>query len=245
MAFCPRCGAATQPGSAFCPACGGPLAPQLQPAPSPQPQPAQPYPLPPGYVPAAGYGTVPTRATGPRGRVMEPWVVVLLMFVTLGIYSAFYWWRVSREMDEHVGKPGHAHRLVQVGVIVMAISGIALAFLAISFFTAAFAAGFASDTTGQPPEDVMIATIVGSIGLLVLAALAFTGGRIALLVGKYRVWQEMEGQERARQHPNPTNTALFLALGIGGILLGGIGTILNLIVGYMTQDRLNAIWASS
>src|SRR5579862_6562321 len=59
--YCPKCGAATQPGAAACPICGG-----LIEAPAPPVQPIQPvyaaYPAP--TYPAWDYATWPTRALG-------------------------------------------------------------------------------------------------------------------------------------------------------------------------------------
>ncbi|HVM45280.1 MAG TPA: zinc ribbon domain-containing protein, partial [Candidatus Thermoplasmatota archaeon] len=79
MSFCPRCGAPTNAGQSFCGSCGERLAAGIV---APPPPPAAPSPA---FAPAPA-----PPASGPAGRVREPFIVVLLAVVTLGLYSLYY-----------------------------------------------------------------------------------------------------------------------------------------------------------
>jgi Domain of unknown function (DUF4234) len=105
-----------------------------QPSPSPVPPPpeaAQPYetgpygyaPPPPGYgqepsgqqpYPQPGYGGQPmpgvpgyaqyARPQGPIGRIRPTGMIMLLFFVTLGIWSFVYYFQTHEEMKRHTGE---------------------------------------------------------------------------------------------------------------------------------------------
>ncbi len=103
FSFCPKCGAAVQPGDQFCTSCGFSLA-QLQstaveptPVPGPAPVATTPVATPaPAPVAVSAPTTVNTTASpAPMLHKVMPFVAVLL-FVALGVYS---WWDTNRKKD--------------------------------------------------------------------------------------------------------------------------------------------------
>ena len=107
FSFCPKCGAAVQPGDQFCTSCGFSLA-QLQstavePTPAPEPAPVATTPVAtPAPAPVATPVTVSapttvntTASPAPMLHKVMPFVAVLL-FVALGVYS---WWDTNRKKD--------------------------------------------------------------------------------------------------------------------------------------------------
>lgn len=238
MAFCPRCGAPTTPGMRFCGSCGESLASNVAPPPPPPPAsaPAAPHMPPPSYAPP------PPRATGPPGAVREPIVVILLALVTLGFYGLYYWWVVSREVDDYTQKPGHSHKLVMIGTIVSVVAGVVLFFAAISFIGTIIAE--AADGQ-EPTEEEILGMVFGAMGTLFLFGTAAFVGSIIRLVGKWRLWSSLEADERARVHPAPLSPGLMLALVILAWFVPFVGWILPLVVMWMTQEHLNQAWQAA
>lgn len=180
-------------------------------------------------------------ARGPGGTRREPWLVVILTLVTMGLYALYYWWVTSREMDASTRRPGHAHGPVRIGVIVSAAAAILLAFLLATFF----ATLLATILSGRAPDARdMLGTIAGGILLLFLASTAGLVGAILLLVGKYRIWEAIEQDERRRGHPTPLSAALMVILSLAALVIPFIGMVLPLVVLYMTQDHLEQAWAT-
>ena len=102
FSFCPKCGAAVQPGDQFCTSCGFSLA-QLKSTPvEPAPAVAEPVPVlntpvatpPTTTTPAIEY---PAQKPVPMLHKVMPFVAVLL-FVALGVYS---WWDNNRNKDNY------------------------------------------------------------------------------------------------------------------------------------------------
>lgn len=182
------------------------------------------------------------RATGPPGQVREPFVVILLAIVTLGLYGLYYWWVVSREVDEYTQKPGHSHKLVQIGTIISLVAGVILFFAAISFIGTIIAE--AADGQ-EPTEEEVLGMVFGAIGTFILVGMAAFAGSIIRLVGKYRLWSALEENERARMHPNPLSAGLMIALVILAWFVPFIGFVLPLVVMWMTQEHLNQAWQAA
>lgn len=58
-------------------------------------------PAPPSPPPAPAPYTEPRPASEPAGKLRNPVVVAVLTFVTLGIYTIFWWYQINREMADH------------------------------------------------------------------------------------------------------------------------------------------------
>jgi hypothetical protein len=85
---------------------GGPVPPQAAPTPEAPSAPPQGWSPPPpqGGVPAPAYGYPPAvPGSAPVGKVRETGVCILLMIVTFGIYSLFWYFAVHDEMKRHKG----------------------------------------------------------------------------------------------------------------------------------------------
>lgn len=97
---------APEPSSASAPPPFATPAPDFAAAPAPAPEPtAAPVPAaapaaPVAYAPAAS-GPV---ASGPIGKIRGTGTSILLMIVTLGIYSIFWYYGTAKEMKEHSGQ---------------------------------------------------------------------------------------------------------------------------------------------
>lgn len=229
MAFCPRCGAPTTPGQGFCGSCGEKLAAGIvAPAPYAPPHPGQ------------AQGQAHAQGTGRVGEVREPLLVILLAIVTLGLYGLYYWWVVSREVDEHTQRPGHSHNLVRIGTIVSIVSALVLVFAFISFMGSMISSGLVDGD--EPTEEEIMALLLGGIGIFVLGGLGAFVGSILRLIGKWRMWSALEEAERRRMHANPISAGLMLALSILGWFVPFVGWILPLVVMWMTQEHLNQAW---
>lgn len=205
---------------AFCTACGGSLAPSAYgQAPAAAPVAAAAQPAPPG----------------PRGVTQEPVLVVVLALVTLGIYTLFYWWRVSKETDAWASRAGHAHKPVQAGVLL----GVAVGAVGIIAFVAMLGSIFASLASGAPEVQAMtgMATYVLAMMLVMVGGIA---SLIFLAIGQWRVWSAIEADERRRGHPSPLSPGLQLLF----VLLPYVNIVTGFIALYRTQERLNEMWAT-
>lgn len=226
MSFCPRCGAPTTASMSFCTSCGESLPPAVYPAPASAPA-AAPASAP-AAAPAVAPATVPPR--GPVGQVMEPWLVIILTLVTLGIYQFFYWVRVAREMDEFRATPGHARKPIVTALWLM------LGAIVVGFF--AFYAFFSSFSFSEAePEPSAAGAAGGGLGLLLFIA-AVIAATVLLYVGQWRVWSGIETEERARAHPKPLSPGLQLVF----VLVPYLNFVTFWVALYRTQDHLNALW---
>lgn len=233
MPFCTRCGAAVPDAASFCPACGAPRAGGLSPGISPY---GSAYAAPPAYAPPPG--------PRPVGAILEPWLVPLLVFITLGIYGFVYWWRASREVDDFLGLPGHAHGKVRVGVF-LGIGAIAVALVGVILLvTAGLAAdrAQAADAAGDPAADALSSSALASLGfavmLLFLAAGLGIAAYVLVLVGSWRVWHAIRADEARRGVVNPLSPGLQLAF----TLIPYLNFVTSWIALYRTQKGLNGMW---
>lgn len=251
MSFCPQCGRPVDPALHFCPACGASRTPTAG-APGAQP-PARAPPAagspgfgsaaPPAYAPAApqaeawgGSAPVPPGPAGPVGRTQEPWLVLVLMLVTLGFYGLFYLLRVSREVDDYTQRPGHAGRKVRLGLLLF-LGAVVL--LVAGFAFAAAAAPSEAELAGGTEPDA------GGLGAFLLfvflgMGLALAGG-ILMLIGQWRIWKTIEEDERRRGVPKPLSPGLMLVF----MLIPYVSIVTMWIAYYRTQTGLNGMWAAA
>lgn len=214
----------------YCTSCGESLAPgMMSTAPPPTGSVAPDAPM----SPIAAAAPAPR---GPVGKVQEPWLVIILTFVTFGIYGFFYWWRVSKEIDAYRGTPGHAFKPIRIGAIVGAIGGVLMLVLWISFMSALLSSDFAA--SGAEPTDEDFAAVMGSFAFFPLVFIAVIVAVVFWYVGQWRVWSGIEAEERARNHPKPLSPGLQLVF----VLVPYLNIVTLWIALYKTQDRLNALW---
>ncbi len=92
------------------PPSGPPEGPAVQPADAPSPQAVNPPPPEPAYSsnPQQGIVAAPNpnamMQAGPVGQVRSTGMCILLYIVTLGIYSWYWYYKVSKEMKDHSGQ---------------------------------------------------------------------------------------------------------------------------------------------
>lgn len=157
------------------------------------------------------------------GRTQNPWAVLGLAIVTLGIYILFWLWRITKEVDAFAPAT-QAHRRYRRALVLAAI-GMAVVVGAIT----AIVAGAASESTA----------LAGLGALLYVAALAVlvTGG-VFSMIAYWRVWKTIEAEEKAAMVESPLSPGLCLALALIPIVnyVGGFYVI------HRTQRGLNGMW---
>jgi len=255
---CPRCGTMVQaePGAnVACPSCGFSAPSPAAPAPSRPVAPASPSPPPPMGAPMMSPVPAAPAGTG-AGKTVEPWLVVVLAIVTLGVYGLFYWWRVSRETDVLRGAR-HAHGVTKVGIILAVCGGAVAVVTLIAIVAAAVAGGAIADNASsasqaQLAHDIFTAALP-FLAILLLAFLVAVAGGILTLVGQYRSWDSLKRTEVALGRPDTVNPPLYLWLPLGlsllgvipfvGVLLRLAGAVLQVTFMAITQKHLNDLWA--
>lgn len=181
---------------------------------------------------------VPASAAGPVGRTQEPWLVVVLTLVTLGIYGLFYWWRVSKETDAYAGRPGHAHGRVRLGLF-LALAALGTVVVGAVAMVGSVASAAASGAFDADPDAGPLASAGAGMTLLFVGiVLGFAGG-IFLLVGQWRVWTVIRDDEARRGVAKPLSPGVMLAF----VLIPYVNLVTMWIAYYRTQDRLNGVWA--
>lgn len=218
---------------AFCVSCGE----SLPAAPAPGAQPPPPV-APPPYAYGAPYGAPAPAPAGPRGRVQAPGLVVVLSLVTLGIYAAVYWWRVSREVDERMQRPPYAHKMARWGILLVVAAGVAYLVGVGAMFAAI--AGSMDPVTGEPSTDVPLG-LLWTIPLMLAAWAAGIAGYVLLIIGEWRVWTFLQTEDMRRMRPQPFNPGLMLVLTLVP-LVNLVGVFIAL---YSTQERLNEHWQAA
>lgn len=233
MAFCPQCGAPTQPGMSFCVACGANL-----PAPA--------------VVSTTPGVAVPSGR--PVGKMVAPWKTVVLPLVTLGVYVYVFWWRVAREVDAYAGT--RASPLVRSGVLLL-LAGLAVVFVSAMVVAMPLVLAEIEDPSQATDAEALQLAVTSSPSYL---AGVFVGlaGNLLLWTGLWRVWKALEADERARAFPRPIAPAVLLALlalgplvqvlslawpPIGAISLAPLVALLWVI--QHTQSHLNATWVAN
>ncbi|MEA3199398.1 MAG: hypothetical protein QOE90_826 [Thermoplasmata archaeon] len=216
MSFCARCGAPLAPGVSFCTSCGA-----LASAPA--------------SVAPAWVQPVEPRGPRPVGRTLEPWLVPLLVFITLGIYALVWLWRVSQEVDAFTGRPERAHPRVRTGVWLAVAAAVALV-LALVVLVPVAVRNAGADTLA--PDDEA-ATALGGLVILAGGAIGLAAA-IFLLVGGWRVWEAIREDERRRGVVSALSPGLMLAF----LLIPYVNLVTSWIVYWRTQKGLNGMWAA-
>ena len=257
MSFCPQCGAPASPGLSFCTACGRTLAPG--PA-TPAPQPA--------LAPAEGAAAA-RPSSGPAGKTVEPWVVVLLGIVTFGIYPLVLWWRASREVDAFTGS--RSHPVVRIGVLLSAVALALMAIVIAMTFGTVFAAVMA-DPESPPDADALSRGMVES-PLYLAAAVVQVAGAVTIYAGLHKTWSALQAEETRRGRQDPVRPQLFAGIGLASALVGvvsafassflgtteGAAAVAAMLLGfvgfalsialfwvmYATQKHLNELWRAA
>lgn len=205
MANCPNCGALLPAAGYTCLACGT-------------------------TVPAA---VRPVGPRGPPGRAQEPWVVPLLVLVTLGVYQYVWGWRVTREVDAFRQGAPDAHRSMRRGVFFGVI-----ALVLVAAGVAAFVLTVDPAAEEVAPEDI---AGLGAFMLLLLAGMAAgIAGTVFVYIGFWKVWRAIEDDDRLRGVA-PISPVLMLVL----LLVPYVNIVGMFYVPYRTQKGLNAMWAST
>lgn len=197
---------------------------------------------------AAGTSGAHGQGTNPAGDHRGPWLVIVLSFITLGIYFWYWLWVTSQETDrfdpQHASAHKHAKWAVPVG-----IAGFVLNILGVLLFLGS--AGAALDTATSPEQ--LWAAMGTSMLLVGLGGLAALAGMVGVLIALWRMWGQIGFHEQAIGH-EPLSQGRMLAIVIGGILLGGVLSVL--LIGWLvtlaayayvlhrTQTGLNRIWAA-
>lgn len=218
MPFCATCGASVPETATFCPSCGTARAGVVGLAPPP----------------------VVARAGPPRpvGATREPWLVVLLGFVTLGIYALVFWWQSSKEVDAFRGEPGRAHGKVKAGVLT-AVAAVAVFVVGIFSVVGAAVSAAANAGSDSPSPSVLAGAGVFMLALFAGFALALVAA-VLLYMGLWRVWQAIETDERARGVPSPLSPGLMLVF----VLVPYLNLVGTWIALYKTVKGLNGMWAA-
>lgn len=180
--------------------------------------------------------------------------MVVFSIITFGIYTLFFWWRVSREMDALQGRR-HAHGLMRLGILLTVIAGAVIVMLMLVF--AAVLLGNADNDGDLSDEGIfrsLLALGVAAILVALLAALAAAAGWVIMLVAEYRVWCMLRDEEVRFGRADTVNPPLYLWLPLGlsllgnfipliGMVFGLAGSVLTLVFLAFTQGHLNDLWA--
>lgn len=190
-------------------------------APAAAPAGLRPLSPPPAAAPAPGR---------PVGKVRSPGLVLLLTLVTLGIYSWFWWWSISKETDAHLQRR-HAHPLVRLGIF-LGLGALVLYVLGFVLFAGGIAAAASGSTSG------FAAAGIGGLLVLFLAAAVALGAGICLLVGAWRIWSVLRDREKALGAAKPLSPGWQLAF----YLIPYVNIVTCWVAMYRTQSHLNAMW---
>lgn len=181
-------------------------------------------------LPEAPAEASPDREDRWVGQDRDPVLVVVLAFITLGLYGLLWLWETSREIDRHVPEGSSAHEMVRIGL------------LALAGAVAAVVVGIVAILTGSVPRGGPATLLLAGGGMLFLVAvlLGLIGG-VLQLVGHWRIWSKMQDRERDLGIRDPIDPVLHLVL----VLIPIVNIVGFWIVLYRTQDHLNEIWARS
>lgn len=186
--------------------------------------------------------------SNPPGDHREPWLVVILSFVTFGIYYWYWMWVTTQEADrfdpQHDSAHTHAKWAILAGIggyVLYAVGAIML-----------FASAGAADAATNPEQ--FLAAAGASFIFVMLGGLALLAATVGVLIALWRLWQQIEFHERALNH-DALAAGTMMGILIGGVVVGallsflviGIFVILG-VYGYIlhrTQTGLNRMWAAA
>ena len=235
---CPNCGF-TAP---LPPPAAQPAAPSPPPAPTMNPYSQAPRSAPYGGSPYGGqtYDTPPPTPSiyggaRPIGKQRSVAAVIIFSIITLGIYTYVWEWKVSKEMDRFTGEP--KHNILRTGIL-MALIGI----LAVIVGGAAAYTSGVFDPAFDPETAEFSGALVGGALLLLAGLVLLLVGTIMIIIGLYRVWSNLEKDDKMRGESKPTSSTLLLVLFILGLVIPYVGFAVLLAVYGVTQSALNRTW---
>jgi len=252
--FCPECGSEIPEGP-FCQDCGADLGeydagdagsegdtepgtpedPQTTPDPGPGPDPVA--------------GTADGGTVSITGSNRSPFLVIVLYFVTFGLYGLYWAWTASKSCRDFDDTGSDPHRPVKIGVILSIVSWLGFAAaVALPFL------GLAGAAQGEPWAVFQAAFGLAWI-LIGGAALVGRAGGISTLVGVYRMWSWIEFHEKEIGYRDPLSAGSMLLIALvgygAGVVLSflGIGILVMIgVVAYIlhrTQEGLNHVWSAA
>lgn len=248
---CPQCATIVEAigGTITCPNCGfsAPVPGAAPPTYTPTPPSFSP-PAPPAYPPAAptyamppppAYAAPPPMPRGMRmvGKRREPWVVILLSIITLTIYEYVWYWKVSNEMDKFVGRPDH--KKIRTSIVLFLVG-----VLAVALFAAIFVLVLDVALTEESIDPAAGGLFLAGLLLILVGVVIIIVAVVLLIMGLWKVWKNLEADDRMRGEPNPTNPGLLLVLFILSFFVPYVGFVLTLVAIYMTQSSLNRAWTA-
>ena len=180
------------------------------------------------------------RAHGPVGTYRRPRNVVLAGIFTLTVYLYVWWWKTSAEIDAFARPDKPSHKMIRTYVILTVI----LLFVYLLFGAAfiAFIAQTASDPgafegSEGPPAFFWVLWA----GMLLIGFPLGILGFVFLILGAFRMWDEIRQAQQRLGHREPLNMALMFVL----LLVPYINIVGMWIMMYKTQEALNGIWSRS
>lgn len=200
---------------------------------------------------APGATTAPGR---PVGKAVAPWKVIVLVFVTLGVYLFVFWWRTSRETDAHTGS--RSHPLVRIGAIASLIAfgiviGGVIAYLAPYIQTAI-------DDPNAPVPSFDPRELFLTYPPLQVGVVASILASAILYAGLWRMWSAIRAEEIARSRRDPVHPGLYTGVLVAGLVvqffpfsfvgldvLSFVTSVAAFTVMASTQAHLNQLWTAS
>lgn len=200
--------------------------------------------------------TPPTRDRAPK--IVSPWTVALFGILTVGIYFWVFWWRVSKEVDRHLGHGfdflrGPSHPLVKRAFKVLVATWVLGLLVAAVVALSQVSDGQAPAAGDDSSEDSRLVS-AGFEAFVVLLA----GSWIVTLIlawGQARALIHIK-DSRSRAQIRPVNATVFVTWSLGsqfagwavlagwkaGPVIAVIAALGLLAMMAMTQANLNAFW---
>lgn len=239
---CPNCGfTAPLPKPATPTATAGPSqapAPTMSPYSSAPPPASYGQPTPYGVQTYGSSPPVPSVYGGARpvGKQRSAVAVVIFSIITFGIYAYVWEWKISKEMDRFTGDV--KHKILRTGIIVALLGMLVLVVGAAALYTAGV-----FDPSFDPEADTGAApALLGGFVLMLAGFVLILVGAVMMIMGLYRVWSNLEKDDRMRGEAKPTNATLLLVLMILGFVIPYVGFVILMTVYGLTQSALNRTW---
>lgn len=187
--------------------------------------------------------TPASEASRPVGKERTPWLVPLLMMVTLGVYLYYWLWQVTDEAEsfDSTRHRSHARAKWTVGLVAGAVGTFLLAFVML----------VSSVGISEVSAEAFAAGGVASIGLFMIGFFALVAGAIVLYVTLWTLWNWISHHERAAGW-EALSPGVLLALMLGGAAVSGI-PLVGWVAGpaaifyayYRTQKGFNKVWSAA
>lgn len=172
---------------------------------------------------------------GPVGPRRSPLGLLLLVLLSLGVFAFTYWWMATREVDAYARPARPSHGRVRVATYLL-LGSIPFHLVGSVLLVGASAHGHDDEPRPRGFADPVFASGVltwGTAWLMVVVAL------VILSLGLLRLWRVIRDEEIAVGEPRPLRPGLMLTL----LVLPYVNLVTMWIVLYLTQDRMNRLWA--